>query len=75
MLDIDTAIRHCLDIADGQDKCAEISVSKHAKERISQCAADVQPVVRCKDCIERPNCQTHSDDFYCAFGERSDSND
>jgi len=37
---IDTAIRHCLDIADGQDKCAEISVSKHAKERISQCAAD-----------------------------------
>lgn len=40
MLDIDTAIRHCLDIADGQDKCAEISVSKHAKERISQCAAD-----------------------------------
>lgn len=38
-------------------------------------AADVQPVVRCKDCIERPHCQTHSDDFYCAFGERSDSND
>lgn len=40
MLDIDTAIKHCLDIADGQDKCAEISVSEHAKERISQCAAD-----------------------------------
>lgn len=38
-------------------------------------SADVQPVVRCKDCIERPHCQTHSDDFYCAFGERSDSND
>lgn len=37
--------------------------------------ADVQPVTRCKDCIERPHCQTHSDDFYCAFGERSDSND
>ena len=40
MLDIDAAIKHCLDIADGQDKCAEISVSDHAKERISQCAAD-----------------------------------
>lgn len=40
MLDIDAAIKHCLDIADGQDKCAEISVSEHAKERISQCAAD-----------------------------------
>lgn len=37
---IDEAIKHCLDIADGQDKCAEISVSEHAKERISQCAAD-----------------------------------
>jgi hypothetical protein len=37
---IEEAIKHCLDIADGQDKCAEISVSKHAKERISQCAAD-----------------------------------
>ena len=37
---LDEAIKHCLDIADGQDKCAEISVSEHAKERISQCAAD-----------------------------------
>ena len=37
---IDEAIKHCLDIADGQDKCAEISVSEHAKERISQCAAE-----------------------------------
>lgn len=40
MLDIDAAIKHCLDIADGQDKCAEISVSEHAKERISQCATE-----------------------------------
>lgn len=39
-LTLDDAIKHCLDIADGQDKCAEISVSEHAKERISQCAAD-----------------------------------
>lgn len=37
---LDEAIKHCLDIADGQDKCAEISVSEYAKERISQCAAD-----------------------------------
>lgn len=37
---LDEAIKHCLDIADGQDKCAEISVSEHAKERISQCATD-----------------------------------
>lgn len=40
MLDIDTAIKHCLDIADGQDKCADISVSEHAKERIRECAND-----------------------------------
>lgn len=38
MLDIDAAIKHCLDIADGQDKCADISVSEHAKERIRECA-------------------------------------
>lgn len=37
---IDEAIKHCLDIADGQDKCADISVSEHAKERIRECAAD-----------------------------------
>lgn len=37
---LDEAIKHCLDIADGQDKCADISVSEHAKERISKCAAD-----------------------------------
>ena len=37
---LDEAIKHCLDIADAQDKCAEISVSEHAKERISKCAAD-----------------------------------
>lgn len=40
MLDIDAAIKHCLEVADGQDKCAEISVSEHAKERISQCATE-----------------------------------
>ena len=39
-LTLDEAIKHCLDIADGQDKCADISVSEHAKERISKCAAD-----------------------------------
>ena len=38
-------------------------------------SADVQPVVRCKDCKERPHCLAHSDDFFCAFGERSDSDD
>ncbi len=37
---IDEAIRHAEEVAEGQDKCAEISVSKHAKERISKCAAD-----------------------------------
>lgn len=37
---LDEAIKHCLDIADGQDKCADISVSEHAKERIRECAAD-----------------------------------
>lgn len=39
-LTLDEAIKHCLDIADGQDKCADISVSEHAKERIRECAAD-----------------------------------
>jgi hypothetical protein len=37
---IDEAISHALEVAEGQDKCAEISVSKHAKERISKCASD-----------------------------------
>lgn len=37
---LDEAIKHCLDIADGQDKCAYISVSEHAKERIRECAND-----------------------------------
>ena len=37
---LEEAIKHCLDIADGQDKCADISVSEHAKERIRECAAD-----------------------------------
>lgn len=37
---IDEAIAYNLQIAEGQDKCADISVSEHAKERISQCAAD-----------------------------------
>lgn len=37
---IDEAISHALKVAEGQDKCAEISVSKHAKERISKCASD-----------------------------------
>ena len=39
-LTLDKAIKHCLDIADGQDKCADISVSEHAKERIRECAND-----------------------------------
>jgi hypothetical protein len=37
---IDEAIRHAEEVAEGQDKCAEISVSKHAKERISKCTSD-----------------------------------
>lgn len=37
---LDEARKHCLDIADGQDKCADISVSEHAKERIRECAND-----------------------------------
>ena len=37
---LDEAIKHCLDIADGQDKCADISVSEDAKERIRECAND-----------------------------------
>ena len=37
---IDEAISHALEVAEGQDKCAEISVSEHAKERISKCAAE-----------------------------------
>lgn len=37
---IDEAISHAMEVAEGQDKCAEISVSKHAKERISKCASD-----------------------------------
>jgi len=37
---IDEAIRHAEKVAEGQEKCAEISVSEHAKERISKCAAD-----------------------------------
>lgn len=37
---IDEAIKHCEEIAKSQDMCAEISVSKHAKERINNCAAE-----------------------------------
>lgn len=36
---IDEAIADVLHIAEGQDKCAEISVSCHAKESIRACAA------------------------------------
>lgn len=35
---IDEAIAENLRIAEGQDKCAEISVSEHAKERMKVCA-------------------------------------
>lgn len=35
---LEETIKYHLDIADGQDKCADISVSEHAKERISECA-------------------------------------
>ena len=35
---IDEAIADNLRIAEGQDKCAEISVSEHAKERMKVCA-------------------------------------
>ena len=37
---IDEAIADNLRIAEGQDKCAEISASEHAKERIKVCVAD-----------------------------------
>lgn len=37
---IDEAIADNLQIAEGQDKCAEISVSEHAKERMKVCAAN-----------------------------------
>lgn len=37
---IDEAIADNLRIAEGQDKCAEISVSEHAKERMKVCADD-----------------------------------
>lgn len=37
---IDEAIADNLRIAEGQDKCAEISVSEHAKERMKVCAAE-----------------------------------
>ena len=37
---LDEAIKHCLNIADGQDKCADISVTEYAKERMRECAAN-----------------------------------
>lgn len=37
---LDEAIADNLRIAEGQDKCAEISASEHAKERIKVCAAE-----------------------------------
>ena len=45
-----------------------------------QCAADVEPVVRCRDCKHRYSdswCEYVDDDdnFYCARGERKDGAD
>lgn len=37
MMNIDEAISDNLRIAEGQNKCAEISVSEHAKERMKVC--------------------------------------
>lgn len=71
---LDIASQYCTD-DDGSCSKADVDLREMLDEIEALPAADVQPVVRCKDCIERPHCQTHSDDFYCAFGERSDSND
>lgn len=59
---IDEAIKYHLDIADGQDKCADISVSEHAKERISQCTADHRQLAEWLTELKELRCRVFADD-------------
>lgn len=64
--------------------CAIVGIVKLLKEEISKIpAADVAPVVRCKDCKHHYDCGVHfcdrlgmdcpdDSDFFCSYGERKD---
>ena len=39
-MDLDSAIQHCEDVAEKQDKLCEISVTERAKEQNSKCASE-----------------------------------
>lgn len=52
---------------DAMDGMHNVDDAKHIR---ALPPADVEPVVRCKDCRDREVCIT-SDDWYCADAERS----
>ena len=72
-LDIDEILRHCRRYI-GQEYDEPYLVSAVPEEVIrSLPAADVRPVVHCKDCKHRFNydvCAYRGDDWFCGYGER-----
>ena len=72
-LDIDEILRHCRRYI-GQEYDEPYLVSAVPEEVIrSLPAADVRPVVYCKDCKHRFNydiCACRGDDWFCGYGER-----
>lgn len=80
--------RYCLPCKEaGKDhngcKCRACWVDDMCGEVIDAPAADVAPVVRCKDCKHHYDCGVHfcdrlgmdcpdDSDFFCSYGERKD---
>ena len=56
-----------------QNKSMNLSECRKRLERIP--AADVVPVVRCKDCLHEDCAMYHSLNWFCADGERREGND
>lgn len=60
----------------GEDKHCGLCPAIYAVKAMA--ASDLQPVVRCKDCVRRhtdPHCQGRSMDWYCPKGVRRRTDD
>ena len=63
----------CLEFDGSQPDCNQCLLHGAKKAIESIPAADVRPVVLCRDCKHRfnyPICAYHSDDWFCGYGEK-----
>ena len=65
-------------LAEGKEQARRDKEAALVDKALGMAAANLVPVVRCKDCVHRrtnPHCQGRSMNWYCPNGERRRNND